>query len=82
MKQIHIGLLIPSSTILPIGKDYEKGLKEGLSNFPELEFEITKEFIGQGGQVKTEEAINKLITYDDVHIVTGVVSGMSAESMR
>ncbi len=82
MKQIHIGLLIPSSTILPIGKDYEKGLKEGLSNFPELEFEITKEFIGQGGQVKTEEAINKLITYDDVDIVTGVVSGMSAESMR
>ncbi len=81
MKQIHIGVLIPSSTILPIGKDYEKGLKEGLSNFPELEFEITKEFIAQGGHVKTEEAIKKLLTYDEVDIVTGIVSGMSAGSM-
>lgn len=82
MKQIHIGVLIPSSTILPIGKDFEKGLKEGLSNFPELEFEITKEFIGQGGHVKTEEAISKLLTYDDVDIVTGVLSNKSAESMK
>lgn len=82
MKQIHIGVLIPSSTIFPIGKDYEKGLKEGLSSFPELEFEITKEFIGQGGHVKTEEAVTKLITYDDVDLLTGVVSGYSAERMK
>jgi branched-chain amino acid transport system substrate-binding protein len=75
MDKINIGLLLPSSTILPIGKDFEKGLKEGLKQSGEaIEVEIVKEFIGQGDIKLTEKACNKFFSFDDVDVVTGVVS--------
>jgi branched-chain amino acid transport system substrate-binding protein len=54
MKTLHIGLLLPSSSIVPMGKLFEKGLKEGLSEkSTDISIEITKEFIGQGGVKQT-----------------------------
>lgn len=77
MDKIHIGLLLSSSTILPLGKDFEKGLNEAIKlqqDHNTLQIEITKAFIGQGGIKQTEETCTKFFTYDDVDIVTGVLS--------
>lgn len=74
---IQIGLLLPSSTIFPIAKDFEKGLKDGLGN--QADFSITKEFIGQGSTVQTEGAIDKLINFHDADIITGIVSAKVTE---
>jgi branched-chain amino acid transport system substrate-binding protein len=82
MNNLHIGLLLPSSGILPMSKYFEKGLKEGLANYVPSKFsgEITEEFIGQGGLKQTENAIVKLCTYDDVDLITGIISNKSAEN--
>lgn len=75
MERITIGLLLPSSTILPISKDFEKGLKEGLKQEgSDLEIDIIKEFIGQGDPKMIEKSCMKFFTYDDVDLVTGVTS--------
>ena len=83
MNTFHIGMLLPSSTILPIAKDFEKGIKEALSNISKEDYEIefTKEFIGQGGVALVETAINKLLNYDAVDLVTGVLSNKVIESI-
>lgn len=80
MESINIGLLLPSSTIFPIGKEFEKGLKDGLKQTGtfNLVVEIVKEFIGQGDIRLTEKACNKFFSFDDVDIVTGVVSVKAA----
>ena len=59
-----------------MGKDFEKGLTEGLkmSGVDMNEVELIKELIGQGGDVKVEEALAQLLGYHDVDIVTGITS--------
>lgn len=76
MKSIQIGVLLPISSILPIAKDFEKGLKDGLASISkeDYEIEITKELIGQGGTTSAETAINKLLNYDSVELITGILS--------
>jgi hypothetical protein len=83
MQSIHIGLLLPSSTILPIGKDFEKGLKQAFSNISkeEYEIEITKEFVGQGASAAVENAVNKFLNYDTVDLVTGILSNKVVENI-
>ncbi|MBC8051667.1 MAG: ABC transporter substrate-binding protein [Sphingobacteriaceae bacterium] len=82
MNKISIGLLLPSSSIFPISKDFEKGLNAGLKqNDPDLEVEIIKAFIGQGSVSQTEDACNKFFTYDDADIVTGIISGKVADEI-
>lgn len=82
MKTLHIGLLLPSSSIVPMGKLFEKGLKKGLSEKEiDCSIEVTKEFIGQGAPKQVEDAITKLISYDDVDLVIGILSNKLAESV-
>jgi branched-chain amino acid transport system substrate-binding protein len=72
MDTITIGLLLPLSTILPVNKDFEKGFKEALKQFGcDLEFELVKEFIGQGGVKLIKKAGDKLSVFDDVDLITG-----------
>lgn len=81
MNTINIGLLLPSSTILPISKDFERGINDGIKQQNTgslLEVEITKAFIGQGSLNQTEDVCNRFFTYDDVDVVTGVISGKVA----
>lgn len=82
METLHIGLLLPSSTILPISKQFEKGLNTALATIEKgnIEIEITKEFIGPGGTPQVENAINKLLNYDAVDMVTGIVSSKVLEN--
>lgn len=78
MNITKIGLLIPSSTIFPIGKDFDKGLKKGLGSISD-KVEIHNEFIGQGNFKKAEDAVMKFIDFYDVDIVTGILSGIVTE---
>lgn len=74
---IAIGVLLPSSTILPMGKDFERGLKRTFAEkltTSNCTVEFIPEFIGQGSKSAVEEAINKLIGYHQVDVVTGVLS--------
>jgi branched-chain amino acid transport system substrate-binding protein len=75
-KKLSIGLLLPMSTILPLGKSFELGIKEGLKQLKneEWEVEIFPEFIGQGQQRKIIEAINKFTSFHDVDLISGIVS--------
>ncbi|MFL9484909.1 ABC transporter substrate-binding protein [Chitinophagaceae bacterium LWZ2-11] len=81
MESITIGLLLPTSTILPVSKDFEKGLKEGLKCKTNINVEIIKEFIGQGDFKVTDAACVKLFNYDDVDLVTGVISNRAAHEL-
>ncbi len=77
MTNISIGVLVPSSTILPMGKDFERGLKRTLAEkltAGNYTIEFIPQFIGQGSKSAVEEAINELIGYHQVDVVTGVLS--------
>lgn len=77
MDNLTIGVLLPSSNIFPIAKDFEKGLKQGLKPLAAagIELELVKEFIGSGDPKSVETACNKLLNFDDATAVTGVLSG-------
>jgi branched-chain amino acid transport system substrate-binding protein len=82
MDAISVGLLLPSSTILPISKDFEKGLKEGLKQAEcDVEVDIIKEFIGAGDTKQIETVCNKFFSYDGVDLVTGVISIRAAQDI-
>lgn len=83
MDKITIGLLLPSSTIFPISKNFEQGLKDGLKQHGShpLEVELIKEFIGQGDTRMVDKACNKFFKYDDAHLVTGILSNKSVNEI-
>lgn len=76
MEKINIGLVLPSSTILPMGRNFEDGLTDALAGLAGMgvQFTLSKEFIAQGSIKDTENACNKLFNYHDVDIVTGILS--------
>jgi branched-chain amino acid transport system substrate-binding protein len=77
MKKISIGLLLPTSTILPMGKDFERGVKRGLSDLidnDEWDIEVVLEIIGQGSRKNVQNGVDKLFNYHNVDIITGIVS--------
>jgi branched-chain amino acid transport system substrate-binding protein len=80
MQKKQIGVMLPASSIFPIGKEFEKGVADGLQQTdPQLEFELHKEFAGQGGNKAIEDACNKFFNYLDVDAVTGFVSNKVME---
>lgn len=79
MNKLTIGLLLPVSTIIPMARDFEQGLKQAIEdqvNLSNWEIELIPEFIGQGSKLRVEESIEKLFSYYHVDVVTGVVSNM------
>ncbi|HJP62782.1 MAG TPA: ABC transporter substrate-binding protein [Mucilaginibacter sp.] len=70
-EKLTVGVLLSNSTILPMAKNFNTGLKQGLSG---LEVEIVPEFIGQGSKEQAEIAINKLFNFDNSDVITGIVS--------
>lgn len=74
-EEITIGLLLPASSIVPMSKEFEIGLKNGLKDQQVFDIEIVKEYIGNGDSKKTEDACVKLLTYDRAELVTGIING-------
>jgi hypothetical protein len=82
MRTVSLGLLLPTSSILPISKDVERGIKEGFSNHTTgATLNIIKEFTGQGSIKQTEEAISRFFNYHDIDVVSGVVSHKVADEV-
>lgn len=84
MNSLSIGVLLPSSSIVPMGKDFETGLKVSLKqHLSEVqgEVELIPEFIGQGSRAMVEDAINKLLNYHHVDMITGILSNRIAMEM-
>ena len=78
-KKVSIGLLLPSSTILPMSKEFETGFKKSISNIKdEWEVEIHPEFIAQGSAKRVEEALDKFFHYHQVDLVSGIISNRVA----
>ncbi|MFF5381280.1 ABC transporter substrate-binding protein [Pedobacter suwonensis] len=74
-KKLTIGVLLSNSSIIPMAKHFSSGLKDGLKALSqEVELEIVPEFIGQGSRELAENAITKLVGFDDADIITGIVS--------
>ncbi len=80
MDTLTIGVLSPSSTIFPISKDFENGLKEGLKSLNQegIDIQLVKEFIAQGDGKLIENACSKFFSFDDADIITGVLSVKAA----
>lgn len=78
--EISIGLLLPTSNVLPMAKDFEKGFKAGLkeSGVDMDEIELVKEFIGQGDERKVDGVLENLIGIHNVDAVAGIVSNLVA----
>jgi len=68
---------LTNSTIMPMAANFNSGLKHGLnglSSEQDIEVEIVPEFIGQGSALQVENAVNKLIGFNDSNIITGIIS--------
>lgn len=83
MRQINIGVLIPNSSIFPIGKSFETGLKAALKPLQELdiEVELSTEFSGQSGLRQLGEIFDRFFNYHNSDIVTGFISNKIAEDV-
>ena len=82
MDTVTIGLLLPTSSILPLAKDFDKGFQKGLKSIElETEIEIIREFVGQGNLSVTENALGKLFGYHGVDLVAGVISARVTEGI-
>ena len=83
MQDITIGMMIPTSGILPMGKQFDKSfrraLQEGLAN-TEYEPEIITEIVGQGNPALIEKALDKFFGYHDVKCVSGLVTNKAIEN--
>lgn len=77
IEKLTVGVLLVNSTIVPMAKNFNMGLKRGLkelSNHTDMQVEIVPEFIGQGSKDQAEAAVNKLIGFDDADVLTGIIS--------
>jgi hypothetical protein len=84
MEEITIGILIPNSGIMPMGKQFDRALKKALkAELAETEFEpeILTETVGQGSPVLIEKALDDFFGYHDVDLVAGLVTPKAIEGV-
>ena len=74
----RVGILIPGSSIIPMGRLFVEGFRKQLVTNQEVEIEIVKEFIGQSSIKQVQDAITKLLEFEDVDAVTGIISSRTA----
>lgn len=82
--EIAIGLILPSSTICRMAKDFEKSFVQELNNKLDgsgYSVELVREFMGNGNRDVLSSTLDKLFTYDQVDIVTGIISNYSLQNM-
>ncbi len=77
MDTISIGMMLPTSSIRPMSKDFERAFKESINKIlagSNYEVEIIPEMIGNGSHAQIEGVLDKFFGYHDVDLVTGIVS--------
>jgi len=75
MRKLRVGFLYPYSGVFPkLKKDFRSGFDLALKReMPSLEIESVAEFINLGDYKLVEQALNKLITFDDCDLIIGIV---------
>ena len=82
MESITIGVLQPLSTIFNISKEFGRGLKDAINaEAGDVKVEIINEYIASGDTLTVEKAISKLLKFDEVDLVTGIVSNRVTEKI-
>ncbi len=76
-----LGVLIPYSSIYPMGKKYISGLKHALDSVEGFEYELFPEYISEGQVGQVIKAINKLNHFHDVDYITGLVSSLTLKGI-
>ncbi|HSB93723.1 MAG TPA: ABC transporter substrate-binding protein [Flavitalea sp.] len=76
MKTATVGLILPTSSILPMSRHFETGLKSALKGLSEegWEINVVSELVGEGSKKRVAEAMNNLSGHYDADIITGIVS--------
>lgn len=77
MQSYTIGIMIPTSGILPMGKHFDRAFRKAIEAEllnEEVELEIITKMIGQGVPSYIEKALDEFIGYHDVDMVVGLVS--------
>lgn len=77
METISVGMLLPTSGIRQMSKDFSKAFKKAINRELEgsgFEVEVFPEMIGTGAPVQVEIALDKMFGYHGVDAVTGIAS--------
>ncbi len=77
MRSISIGMMLPTSGIRPMGKEYKRAFEKAINQTldgSEYEPEIIVELINDGSIKPINDALDRFFGYHDVDIVTGIVS--------
>lgn len=82
MQTVTIGLMLPTSSIRSMSKDFERALKKAANELLEgtdYELEIVPEMIGTGSAQQVDLALDKFFGYHDADLITGITTrhGMS-----
>ncbi len=73
--KIKAGLILPGSSVVPsMGKDFKKGFELALLQNNLSSVEIVSGFVNHGGLEDVQKASEKLIQYDDVDLISGIIS--------
>jgi branched-chain amino acid transport system substrate-binding protein len=83
MKTATVGVILPTSSILPMSRYFEAGLKQGLKGLSEegWEINVVSELVGPGSKQRVSEALNNLSGHYQADIITGIVSNKVAEDI-
>ncbi|ARN79221.1 hypothetical protein BST97_15195 [Nonlabens spongiae] len=74
-KSLDIGLMMPYSSIYPMGKLFKNGLIEILDHHKdEIDYTLHQEFVGPASIEEVNKADDKHASYNDVDIVSGIVN--------
>ncbi|MGB5981323.1 MAG: ABC transporter substrate-binding protein [Nonlabens sp.] len=74
-KSIDIGLMMPYSSLYPMGKLFKKGLTEALdAHKDKMDYTLYPEFVGPASIEEVNKADDKHASYNDVDVVTGIVN--------
>ena len=73
--KIKVGVLTPYSSIYPhLIASFVNGFYCSMPEKYQYEFEFIPEYIGQGSQRVTKDAVGKLLNFNNVDIISGLVS--------
>lgn len=73
--KIRVGVLTPYSSIYPhLIPSFVNGFYSSMPDKYQNEFEFIPEYIAQGGLKATKDAVGKLLNFNNVDILTGLIS--------
>lgn len=82
METISVGLLLPTSNIRPMSKEFQKSFKaaaEKILGTEGYELEVIPEMIGTGSTEQIDKSLDKFFSLHDVQLVAGIVSRYAIE---